>query len=76
MAAQAAKHAAIGFFDTLRAEIGDAVTVTNILPGWTVSEMTEGKLLDRGEAPAWDTDLRDVSWYINPSACVVGKKAE
>jgi NAD(P)-dependent dehydrogenase (short-subunit alcohol dehydrogenase family) len=59
---QAAKHAALGFFDTLRAEVGSTVTVTNILPGWIVSEMTEGKFLDERDQPAWDPDLRDVSF--------------
>lgn len=58
---QAAKHAALGFFDTLRAESGSRITVTNVLPGWVVSEMTEGKLLDNEAKPAWDEGLRNVS---------------
>jgi hypothetical protein len=49
-------------FDMLRAEVGSTVTVTNVLPGWIVSKMTEGKFLDVRDQPAWDPHLRDVSF--------------
>ncbi|GAQ81135.1 short chain dehydrogenase reductase [Klebsormidium nitens] len=66
----AAKHAALGFFDTLRAEAGSRITVTNVLPGWVASEMTEGKLLNTDDKPAWDTGLRDEHvgpWPVLPT---------
>ncbi|GAQ91341.1 short-chain dehydrogenase reductase [Klebsormidium nitens] len=68
--AEAAKHAALGFFDTLRAEVGSSVTVTNVLPGWVVSEMTEGKFLDEHDQYAWDQGLRDEHvgpWPVLPT---------
>lgn len=61
---QAAKAAILAFYDTLRVELGSAVGITIVMPGWIESEMTKGKLLsDDGELTV-NKRIRDVSFSI------------
>ncbi|GLJ37034.1 hypothetical protein SUGI_0750430 [Cryptomeria japonica] len=56
----AAKAAVINFFDSLRIELGPSVGITVATPGWTESEMTRGKFINRQGDLQFNQDVRDV----------------
>ncbi|KAL3683484.1 hypothetical protein R1sor_001506 [Riccia sorocarpa] len=55
----ASKAAMLQFFDTLRAEVRGEIDVTIAMPGWTESEITEGKFISADGDARKDQDIRD-----------------
>lgn len=57
---QATKAALIQFYDSLRVELGVAVQITIVTPGWIESEITKGKFLSKEGETIIDEETRDV----------------
>ncbi|PIA33839.1 hypothetical protein AQUCO_04000128v1 [Aquilegia coerulea] len=55
----ASKAALINFYECLRAEVGNAINITIVTPGFIESEMTRGKILSKEGKMTLDTELRD-----------------
>lgn len=51
----------MNFFETLRVELGSAVKITIVSPGFIESEMTQGKHLTNDGSMQVDPEKRDVS---------------
>ncbi|PIA51031.1 hypothetical protein AQUCO_01100091v1 [Aquilegia coerulea] len=62
----ASKAALVNFYDTLRVEFGSSVTITIASPGYTDSEMTQGKHLTLEGIVEVNTKLRDAVIGIFP----------
>ncbi|KAG0555394.1 hypothetical protein M758_12G168300 [Ceratodon purpureus] len=59
-----AKSATLAFFDTLRVEVGDAIGITIVMPGWVESEITKGKVIHEDAAMWIDQTQRDI--HVGP----------
>ena len=58
---KAAEAGIFNFYETLRVEVGPAVGITIVTPGYIESEMTKGKFMTREGRLVVDDELRDVS---------------
>jgi len=55
-----AKAGTLAFFDTLRVEVGDAIGITVVMPGWVESEISKGKFVHE-DGDVWiDQTERDM----------------
>jgi short-subunit dehydrogenase len=59
-----AKSATLAFFDTLRVEVGDAIGITIVMPGWVESEITKGKIVSEEGDLSVDQTERDM--HVGP----------
>ncbi|GAB2222347.1 hypothetical protein Drorol1_Dr00013563 [Drosera rotundifolia] len=66
----ATKAAMVNFFETLRVELGSAITVTIIAPWYTDSEMIRGKVLDASGEMKIDTHLKN---FLETNKYIVSK---
>uniref|UniRef100_A0ACD5ZB81 Uncharacterized protein n=1 Tax=Avena sativa TaxID=4498 RepID=A0ACD5ZB81_AVESA len=62
----ATKAAQIRFYETLRSELGSDVGVTILTPGYVVSEITQGKAIQKDGELAVNEETRDVRSRTGP----------
>ncbi|KAG9445906.1 hypothetical protein H6P81_012034 [Aristolochia fimbriata] len=62
----ASKAAIISFYETLRMELGPYIKITIATPGWTESEMTQGKFVSKEGEIIIDQEMRDVQVGVFP----------
>ncbi|XP_068665526.1 11-beta-hydroxysteroid dehydrogenase A-like [Aristolochia californica] len=68
----ASKAALIMFYETLRAEIGSAVGITIVCPGWIQSDITQGKGMIKGGKEGFDAAAKDAAVGLVPIASAEG----
>ncbi|TVU46341.1 hypothetical protein EJB05_05867, partial [Eragrostis curvula] len=62
----ASKAALLRFYETLRSELGSEVGITILTPGYVDSEMTQGKMIEKGGKLVIDEEARDVQIGVFP----------
>ncbi|GJM85083.1 hypothetical protein PR202_ga01504 [Eleusine coracana subsp. coracana] len=62
----ATKAAQLKFYETLRSELGPEVGVTILTPGFVESEITKGKVIQKGGEVAVDEEARDAQIGLFP----------
>ncbi|CAN6718243.1 unnamed protein product [Malus baccata var. baccata] len=68
----ASKAALLSMYETLRIEFGPDIQITIVTPGFTESELTQGKFLMSEGKMTVDQDLRDAQVSATPVAKVEG----
>ncbi|XP_068656068.1 11-beta-hydroxysteroid dehydrogenase A-like [Aristolochia californica] len=68
----ASKAALIMFYEALRTELGSAIGITIVCPGWIQSEMTQGKGMIKGGKEGLDAAAKDAAVGLLPIASVEG----
>lgn len=64
----AAKAGIYQLYETLRVELGPAVGITIVIPGYVESEMTKGKFMRKGGRSLMDDEHRDIHAGAWPTA--------